>query len=775
MTILTKNAADVFAPTDVGGIPRSISNQEVQVWGTEIEAGILSENFILGTSGAVGDGVIDDTAAFATIEAAITGGGIDLLGKAYKVSAIPNANDYYNGAFKVGSEIYRQNRRPSNHPFEDPIATVRDIDPVAYGYRGLCAPFFPGLPSGRQAICYREAPGHGNENNSAATNAFTGSYLRCRLSDDFGYNFLKPTGPGNSGPEATTIYEDDDADTRNMSYGMLGSRLGILAARVNRDGTHQDPIFAYSDDNGVTWTVNVLTGFTAAVWNFHSKIHRWPAGGSNGYIAYFYRPAGIGYVTTTDGGTTWSEVVNIVVPTVAFPNLSEMTIARVGDENKWLMVIRTGLNMVASVSTDMTTWSAITDTGVLLEGNPPELFYDAGKFWVLAFSRRGQVVISQYANAMIANGGNAKAIFAANGASGWEGWQIVTALEMFPTGYIALEKVRGRWYGLFNMENYAGSTQSTLGTLMMLSSDSLYRRPKRDPNPNLFVNGAFRQWPLGTTLTGTTRDVVVPGMTFARASSVADWTVSRTTGAFGPHGIRIQRDDGNSGTQEMIAVINLPILTSRLLFGKQVTVSFRARKASGFSAASNFLTVQLRQSKYTTEQAITNAGGVFPNDNDAVGTSSSGFTLTGGWQKFTMTPGKLGTEPNPLPGEGGRLTYLTQQVCLRIFWTPVGTALNDYIEIEELKIEEGDTATPFVYEDLAVERARCAAWVQTFDVKVAAGANTDYPFPFGAMLAVPTVTATGGLTTNNVTAGGARVANASGALVSGVATAVAVF
>ncbi|MFC6487375.1 hypothetical protein [Nitratireductor sp. GCM10026969] len=40
MTVFTKPAVDVFAPTDAAGVPRSVVNGETQVWGTEVERAI---------------------------------------------------------------------------------------------------------------------------------------------------------------------------------------------------------------------------------------------------------------------------------------------------------------------------------------------------------------------------------------------------------------------------------------------------------------------------------------------------------------------------------------------------------------------------------------------------------------------------------------------------------------------------------------------------------------------------------------------------------------
>lgn len=51
--------------------------------------------------GAKGDGVTDDTAAFAALEATYSGRVVDLMGLTYAITAVPTLNAYHNGAFSV--------------------------------------------------------------------------------------------------------------------------------------------------------------------------------------------------------------------------------------------------------------------------------------------------------------------------------------------------------------------------------------------------------------------------------------------------------------------------------------------------------------------------------------------------------------------------------------------------------------------------------------------------------------------------------------------------
>ncbi|EHK56893.1 hypothetical protein MAXJ12_12547 [Mesorhizobium alhagi CCNWXJ12-2] len=687
----------------------------------------------------VGDGTTNDTSAFSTLELARTGISVDLGGRTYLVTAIPNGNDYYNGAFKVGTEIYRRHRNPRSHPFETPAPTVKFVDPKPRVYRGLNVAQFPLPASGTVVYLWREAPGHGNED--------TGTRLLAARTDDMGNTFKLPTGAGNSGSEQTLAFRQADCDIRNFAAGTMNARLGVMAARVNPDNSHQDPVFIYSDDSGVTWSSAVVTA-AAATTNFHSRIYPYPAsaGGddTDGFICYFYRSGAIGAMKTTDNGASWTEVADIVLPAGSFGSVSEMSVARIGTQSKWIMGIRTdsGENMAVAVSSDMTTWSAIGDSGLKLGSNPPELLYEDGKIFAVCFSRRDKPIVAEFDNALVIASANPDTVYNASGVGGWSGWLVVTALPFFPTGYIAVEKIRGRYYGLFNCEDYAGSTQSRTGYLMLLSSDPVPTASypailKMRPNPNLCFNGAFRLATLGETFTGTTRKTVLDGFTFSRTSNAGGWTITRTAGDKSRYAMRVRRDDADSGTQAMNLAFVLPMEDSMPLRNQQVTLSFRARKAAGFSAANSFLTTQLRQTNHASEQVVTNAAGTFGTGDTAVGTSSSGVTLTENWQTFRLTPAKLDADIN--------------QIMVRWLWTPVGTAADDYFDIELVKLEIGADATPFEFGPYHLEKERCGVFTQTFTAR---SANGEVFVPFiPRMHRAPAVTVSAG-SASNITAAG---------------------
>lgn len=719
---------------------------------------IFNSNVDVMRYGAIGDGFTDETLIIDNIESTFTGQHIDLRGLTIITSSLPTGNNYYNGCFKVGSDIFKQGILPRNHPLESPTTSVKFLSKSNNVYKGLNVAQFP-ISNGDTVYVWREAPGHGNEN--------TGTTIKSAISEDYGQTFKRPTGPGNAGPEFTFVYTDTNSDTRNFAHGTMSARLGIVSARVEPAGTHLDPVFLYSDDEGVSWSSSMLTGFTAGTWNFHSKIYPWPAsaGGHDtlGYTCYFYKSdgSGIGLLRTIDNGATWVESVDVVTPGAGFAVVTEMSVSRVSDSDEWVMGIRTGSsdNMAISTSTDLISWSAITDSSLFLGANPPELFYSDGKIWNITTSREGKAILPEYDNAILISGVNAKGLF--SGSESFNGWYVISALPFWPTGYISMSNSRGRWSGVFTIENYAGSTQSTDGSLAIISSDIFSDDAKKEPQKNLVINGSLRQWPLGTTITGTTRDTVVPGITFSRQSSSPGWTITRITGDESQYAMRIRRDDSDILTSEMSLTINLPFDSSVNLRDKQIAVSFRARVGSGFSSASAFLKVQARQTNHGSEQEITGASGLFPIGDGPIGTTSSGVTPSTLWQKFVMVPGRVNTDTN--------------QICVRIGWVPSGTAANDYLDIEQIKIECAAQATEFQYDDLSTEKSKADRFAQVFSVITPPNTTQYYLYPGGQMHVIPNISLDSGSVFGTPTRDGFRLDNVTGSPLTSVVTARCIF
>jgi hypothetical protein len=647
---------------------------------TKLQEFISAKDF-----GAVGNGTDNETAIFTTLESGTTGATVDLLNGIYLVTSIPVGNNYYNGAFKVGTDIFWQNRNPRAHPFEGPATSVRHINPRTGTYCGLNVGLFP-KTTGGMVLVWREATTHAVQN---------GTRLKAAWTDDGGRTIQAYPAP-DTDQSLPTISYSATADTRNFASGVVNGRFIIVTTRREEPQTssiYQDPLSIYSTDEGLTWSSAAITGLVDKAINFHSKVYTWPAGGANGAIVFDYRTGGVGALTTTNGGVSWTDAGIVVPVNGTFASLSEMSVAQIGSENKWVMVIRTSSlgNFAVSTSVNLTTWTTAVDSGVLLKGNPPELMYADGKLFMVSFSRRNQSILTGYENALLIAEGNASLVFSSGGTSGWSGWKVVSQLGFWPTGYISTASVRGRWYALMTAsEETAGSSTGRTAYLAMLSTDLVDVADTRTileavPQHNLISNGVLEYWPNGTSFTtASARTLILPDFTFARGSFDSGFTVSQIAGDTQKYAMRIRRDDGNTLTTQLGLTHTLTQMDSSkfIINNEYLGIQFRCRKGSGFSAANGFLTVQVRYTDTSAEQQVTSASGTFATTDEPVQSASTGITPTENWENYFLPIG-------PVPDAA-------TQLLIRWTWTPIGTASNDYIDLEQITLFVGKQRSPVV-------------------------------------------------------------------------------
>jgi hypothetical protein len=201
--------------------------------------------------------------------------------------------------------------------------------------------------------------------------------------------------------------------------------------------------------------------------------------------------------------------------------------------------------------------------------------------------------------------------------------------------------------------------------------------------------------------------------------------------------IRYQRPNGNSTTFATGIAQGLETVDSKHLAGKTVTLSFRARGGANWSPTSG-------------STAFRVVGGE--------GTDQSPVGMTTAENAFTVTA--------EIPQGGGFVTYSgtgtipadKTQIAIQIAWTWTGTAgANDYIDVRNLQLEIGSTATTFEQLSYGEELALCERYFQLVpQVGLAyAGATTtvDTCCPFRTtMRAAPTMSAIAAVTVTNVTA-----------------------
>jgi hypothetical protein len=228
---------------------------------------------------------------------------------------------------------------------------------------------------------------------------------------------------------------------------------------------------------------------------------------------------------------------------------------------------------------------------------------------------------------------------------------------------------------------------------------------------NLLINGSFQIWQRGTTFSNFVsaarytadrwkcyRGDYVTGLFVARDDG------SGVPGSAFPYCLRISRVLGDTNIQPCFATQPLTTLTSVQFRGKKLTLSVWLRKGSGLSSVGGTADIQIL-SGTGTDQDGTNFTG-----NSTVLWQT--VTLTGSWQKFTFTTPAIGMS--------------VRQLCLKIFFTPQGTSLsNDYIEIAQAQLNEGESALPFTARRFEDDLLDCLPYYQkSYTYSVAPGTST---------------------------------------------------
>lgn len=398
-------------------------------------------------------GSTNSSAAFTDLEEDHEGRLVDLLGGVYLVDAEPRGNTYFNGCFLVGGEYIYKDTKPYDTPFGK--AGIQSLDAsydAHYGFNSGMGESQDGATNLRTYI-YRRGAGH-------ALSA--GAQVMAADSFDKGRTLVN----------RRVIYQDPTYDVRNWVTGTMGDgRLGTIAQRRTTAGDFAWPVFIYSDDPArKVWNSVVIEIPPGVPTTFHGSLVPWPAsvGGHDlyGWIAYCYDVGDgrIGALYTLDNGATWAFKDDVAIPDGTISSglvyyLQEMAVARVGTQNRWVMVLRniggttgSNSNAVAYASSDPLNFGAEPiDTGLMLKGNPPQLIYESGRLWFFAFSRRAQEIMPGIGSHLLVADAPANALFLAGGnfSALRSGWKVVTSLPDWASGYMAPYRFNGRWFASF--------------------------------------------------------------------------------------------------------------------------------------------------------------------------------------------------------------------------------------------------------------------------------------------------------------------------------------
>jgi hypothetical protein len=217
------------------------------------------------------------------------------------------------------------------------------------------------------------------------------------------------------------------------------------------------------------------------------------------------------------------------------------------------------------------------------------------------------------------------------------------------------------------------------------------------------LNSGFDIWQRGVSFTvGTATPYTADRWQAFRTGLVAGMTVTReatgdtTNLPFVQYCARVQRDSGNTSTAFLELAQSFESNQSIPFAGKQVTLSFYARKGADYSSASNVLTYRLDTGTGTDQNVVT--GGY----TGQAATINATATLTNTWQRFQTT---------------ATLPTTTTELAVRFRNTPVGTAgANDYFEITGVQVEAGNQMSPFTRNSGTIqgELAACMRYYEQF-------------------------------------------------------------
>lgn len=194
---------------------------------------------------------------------------------------------------------------------------------------------------------------------------------------------------------------------------------------------------------------------------------------------------------------------------------------------------------------------------------------------------------------------------------------------------------------------------------------------------NGLINGGMDIWQRGTSFTPSAGNITYTADRWVvKRDSAAAYTVSRQTGPEGqPYCMRVQRDSGNASTDNIYLGQSIESKNSYRYQGKKVTLRFKARAGANYSAAGGALSMFINAGTGTDQ-------GIFGYTGATVLASGS-CTLTTSWQTFSLTT---------TAAVGSSITEIGPYFA----FTPVGTAgTNDYFEISEVELVEGDVASTY--------------------------------------------------------------------------------
>jgi hypothetical protein len=248
----------------------------------------------------------------------------------------------------------------------------------------------------------------------------------------------------------------------------------------------------------------------------------------------------------------------------------------------------------------------------------------------------------------------------------------------------------------------------------------------------VIINGGFDVWQRGTSVAGLNNSPNYGADRWAIfRSSATNHTMSRQSivpselSGFN-YCARVQRNSGDTATSNVYLIATFESTNVKPLAAKTVTFSFYARKGANFSGSA--LNIN------TAFGTGTDTGPVTEPTSQVLTTSA--FTLTNSWQRFSQT-----------------ISVASTATAARVLidFAPTGTAgANDYFEITGVQLEANPQPTPFEQRPIGVELSLCHRYFKRMIDPVGTGVSNGQParilIPFHTqMRAIPTSTISGNM------------------------------
>ncbi len=215
---------------------------------------------------------------------------------------------------------------------------------------------------------------------------------------------------------------------------------------------------------------------------------------------------------------------------------------------------------------------------------------------------------------------------------------------------------------------------------------------------NLLVGGrsSTNPWQLGSSIGPISNGTAYTADQWEGQASGAgsSLTVSRQSGALIPFNrFRLQRTAGNTATGQLAFGQSLVVEACFGLQGKQITLSFSASAGANYSGGALTSRIATGTGGNTSSLRAGFTGQSSSDQSNTIGATQARF-------KQTVTVPSNAT-----------------QVAVAFLWTPSGTAgTNDYVDLEDIKLEVGSAATAYDIEDYRQALLRCHYFLQLVNI-----------------------------------------------------------